>query len=540
MKKNQRKILSFSTTMRNPNRISKILSILLLYENQILTHSVIMNILKSIIQNRLYYPQAYLRTNGKLNSKFISGVEFKDNELNAIMRNSIQQHKEKGFDIGWESRFDTIFKLMKEFGFCYYWKGQKLLLSQTGKMLIEACYGSKNFLDENMIDDDLISSVFLNALSKYQVGNPFKLNKNKNTPFVLLLKTLKILHNKDNGFTGIHRNEIPVLCCWRDNNENALAAYILNLRDEIFRLTKNKFGYTREFIYEKCLFLLESDNRIRFKENQINMEAVDEYIRKMRITGLISLRGNGRFLDLNTNEQSKIDYICNKKTPEFNNYLDDSQENQFKFYEYMSRIDSFLIEKSKIIQNENIKIKKLRELATIYNRNDIYKELLVFSKSKLNSQDELFKVILEPLRFEFLTSIALCQAFDDLEVVPNYKTDDEGIPISFAKGGMADIIATDKSTQSLVEVSLIRDRTQTTAEMIPIHRHLIDFIQNSDNQKIKFSIFIAPIIHADALQYREFAKFKDKIDIVCCNIDDFIDTLNHSSEIKDFYEDNNE
>ncbi len=31
--------------------------------------------------------------------------------------------------------------------------------------------------------------------------------------------------------------------------------------------------------------------------SQIN-EAVDEYIRKMRITGLISLRGNGRFIDI--------------------------------------------------------------------------------------------------------------------------------------------------------------------------------------------------------------------------------------------------
>lgn len=39
------------------------------------------------------------------------------------------------------------------------------------------------------------------------------------------------------------------------------------------------------------------------------MQAVDEYIRKMRMSGLLSLRGNGRFLDINSFEKELVDYV---------------------------------------------------------------------------------------------------------------------------------------------------------------------------------------------------------------------------------------
>ncbi|GAA6850219.1 hypothetical protein CHC119_07120 [Helicobacter pylori] len=145
-------------------------------------------------------------------------------------------------------------------------------------------------------------SVFLNALSKYEVGNPYKKNLNHNNPFKLLLSLLKRLKNAH--LTPLSVKEIPILLCWKDDNANGLYDYIIRLRQEIVTINKTEFSYSDEFIYEKCLKLLESTNKIRFKMSQIN-EAVDEYIRKMRITGLISLRGNGRFIDINTNENNK-------------------------------------------------------------------------------------------------------------------------------------------------------------------------------------------------------------------------------------------
>ncbi|GAA7024353.1 hypothetical protein Kyoto30A_00610 [Helicobacter pylori] len=52
---------------------------------------------------------------------------FSDEELERIIEISPQQHKEMGFEHGWESRFDTWYKLMCEFGFCYYARYEKIL-----------------------------------------------------------------------------------------------------------------------------------------------------------------------------------------------------------------------------------------------------------------------------------------------------------------------------------------------------------------------------------------------------------------------------
>ena len=53
-RKAERKPLSFSTTMRNPNRIVSFLNCLLPYENQILTHDVIMKVVHNAIKEKLY------------------------------------------------------------------------------------------------------------------------------------------------------------------------------------------------------------------------------------------------------------------------------------------------------------------------------------------------------------------------------------------------------------------------------------------------------------------------------------------------------
>lgn len=49
----------------------------------------------------------------------------------------------------------------------------------------------------------------------------------------------------------------------------------------------------------------------KFDPKSIMVDYPDEFIRKMRLTGLISLRGGGRFIDINKNEQKKVDYAIN-------------------------------------------------------------------------------------------------------------------------------------------------------------------------------------------------------------------------------------
>ena len=57
-----------------------------------------------------------------------------------------------------------------------------------------------------------------------------------------------------------------------------------------------------------CLKHLGYDTKFKkFDPKSIMVDYPDEFIRKMRITGLFSLRGGGRFLDINKNEIEKID-----------------------------------------------------------------------------------------------------------------------------------------------------------------------------------------------------------------------------------------
>lgn len=524
----QRKILSFSTTMRNPSRMGHFLTILEKFENKTLNHDTIIQIIKLVLNFRLYRPNI-INANLELKQQFDSNEYiFSDNELERIIELAPQNHKEKGYDKGWESRFDTWYKLMSEFGFCYYAKNKKILISKSAKMLISAYYDRHTWEFKDDVDDSIVGAVFLNVLAKYEVGNPYKKNLNHTIPFRLLLQLLVKL--KLSNESPLHIKEIPILLCWHNNDVNKLYEYINKIRQEIYAISHITQGYSDEFIYEKCLTLLDSDNKKRFKMNQIMNEAVDEYIRKMRITGLISLRGNGRYIDFNTNENEKIEYIINLKTYFKCNYLDDSDINKFEYYKYMANIDINLINISYSYTNDDIKIKKLKELACLYNKSDIKNELLITCNKKA-STDNLLKLIDRPLRLEFLIAIFLVQHFADLFVLPNYKSDDEGLPIFTASGGKADIIAYDTVCESYIEVSLIKDRKQTTLEMIPIARHLQEYIKSSINNKTKFSIFVAPNIHPDSIDYAKYSKHKKHINIPYYAINDFINKVETSKEL---------
>lgn len=252
--------------------------------------------------------------------------------------------------------------------------------------------------------------------------------------------------------------------------------------------------------HEKCLKPLEISNTKRFKFSQVCKESIDEYIRKMRITGIISLRGNGRFIDFNTFEISKIDYVLKH----YSHYkkFDDKKA----YFAYMGEIDSHILElKEQIDTNkESLKQKMLESFAAQYSKEQIYHELSVLTSKNKTSKDEILRFIPEPVRFEFLTAIALKQHFKDLEVMPNYSIDDEGLPKCFAGGNKPDIVCKDKESKSIIEVSLICGRGQVNNELLPITRHLKEMIESLKDSPTKlcyFAIFIAPKIYEDSKIY---------------------------------------
>jgi len=513
----ERKPLSFSTTMRNPTRIADFLEVLLPFEGKLLDNDTIMQIVKAILKKKIYTTVPEKR-DAELKSILADPeAEFNDEQLEKIISDASQNHKEAGFDKGWPSRFDTWYKLPKEFGFVFYKVGEKIEISESGKMLANT----------SKIDNDSatqkISSIFTNALAKYQTNNPFRRNLINNAPFILFLKTIDILRGKYNcEKTGIYRWEIPFVTCWPNSDANELAEYINDFRDKYGKITSH------ERVYEKCLKLLESNNQNRFKIDQITKEGVDDFIRKLRITGLISLRGGGRLIDINKFEQDRVQYLIDN----YSHYQ--TFEDEYEYYQYVGKIDKSIIT---IQSNEceyntsDIRQNNLIKWANETDSKLIDDELRILGSRNSKSKHDLLKYIDAPTRFEFLTSIALKQQFPNIDIIPNYSIDDEGMPTYTARGGLGDIEVFSQSDDVLVEVTLMQNKIQAVSEIPGITRHLKEF--GDHNNKQVYSIFVAPTLHQDTIYMIQFTKYQDNLEINGYKITDFVDKLRRSSKISD-------
>ena len=478
-----------------------------------MTSSVIHKVVKNLIREKEYTPMIVQRT---LELKAIWNSfddYFTDEQLELIVAESPQKHKEKGFDYGWDSRFDTWYKMLKEFGFVKYAMNEPIQITSTGHMIVDA------YLEEPR-NERKIQTVFLNALMKYQTNNPLRKTLNDNAPLPLLLRVIKYFHedNKENN-AGLYRGELPILICWQDDDAQSAYRYIKNIRK------LRSFNYSEEFIYERCLSILGSDNRNYLKMEKICREAVDEYIRKMRMTGLLSLRGNGRFLDINSFEKDTVEYVIEHYStyPRF--------ETEDDYINYMGTIDSEIVQLEDQSKPDFSDVRKrtLYRYAREMPKESVRKELLAVC-ARRESTDKILRYINAPTRLEFLASIALVQNFEGLNVNPNYSVDDEGLPTFTASGGYADIECYDSDCDSYFEVTLMCGRSdQVNNEIIPISRHLRE--AKKKRREESFSVFVAPTIHPDAIEAAEWQKKKYEVDILTFNIDEFIRQIDVASRV---------
>ena len=508
------KPLSFTTTLRNPERMPSFLKCLVPYEGKTLTKDVIHNVVKAVIREKIYKPTGIGR-NEILNSIWKDEeLTFSNSQLEQIIIDNPQNHKEYGFDKGWDSRFDTWYKIFKELGFANYDMNERIVITQTGHMLVDA-------YSETPSNYVKVQKVYLNALMKYQTNNPLRKILNEQAPLSLLLRVIKLLHeDPEENDAGLARHELPILICWTDNDAEAIYRYIKQIRRE------RRFNCSDEYIYERCLDILHTDNRNYIKMDKICHETTDEYIRKMRMTGLISLRGNGRFIDINSFEEAAAEYVIEHYSTYKKFNTTDS------YIAYMGQIDAHILEIEEINEDAlfDVRQKKLKECASSMSRENVFNELRNVCLKK-ESKDEVLRLIPAPTRLEFLTSISLVQNFSTLNVRPNYPVDDEGYPVSTAAGGFADIECFDDDYDSYYEVSLMCGRSdQVNNEIIPISRHLQEAIQK--RRVASFAVFVAPSIHQDTYEACDWQKQKNHVDIVPYSVNEFINAIRHISKTK--------
>lgn len=516
------KPLLFTTTVRNPRRMKALLNILSRYNGQVLTNELSQTIMGEIIRYGLYRPTRGVTADieRKWGSKRISenssvGTELlSDKEVEHQLNSNPQEHKEAGFDRGWPSRFATVFDFAKELGFVYYWIGEAIRFSEVGLKLANSIEIEtvENLIALSENHPELEQQAFLNAMVKYHRNNPFVKVLNENVPLVLLLQVIEKL-DADPEFNnaGISKLELPLVIFWKDDDAEQLFQLIKSIRQ--------KYGYkpSWEVIVDVCVNQIMEGKFKKFKPESIMVEYPDEFIRKMRLTGLISLRGAGRFVDVNRNEQEKVDYVLKTYT-EYKTFKSEAE-----YFEYVSTIDDNLITLGAKSVPASDKDKYLQKWIEIFTWEDIKRELLILSNKSLSS-NEVLKYLSNPVRLEFLTALAVKAKFPNIQVLPNYPVDDEGIPTSTAggNGNMGDIECFEKENGILVEVTMAEGRIQTVMEVWPISRHLEEFGKKT---KQSMCYFVAPSIFSDSLKQIEFVKQNDSLNIYPKTVTEFINYL---------------
>jgi len=491
------KPLLFTTTLRNPERLKWFLGVLKEYDGRILNDKLAEKIAGEIIRIGLYAPS---NLSASVRKKIKTKEPLTDREVAKVLKENPQNHKEAGFSKGWPSRFDTWFKIAKELGFVFYRSGEKIRFSEIGLKLVDSEH------------PEFEQQAFLNAFVKYQSNSPFRRVQNENVPLILLLEVIKKLNSdKDFNDAGISKLELPLVIYWKDNNAEKLYQRIKKLRKD--------FGYSPswEVITEICRDEIMEGQDIVRDDKSIMVDYPDEFIRKMRLTGLISLRGGGRFVDINKNEQEKIDYVLE-------NYSDYKKyDTEESYFEYISKIDENLVSVVAIPLTAEKRDRYLKKWIKVYPWETIKIEMLNLVEKHL-TKDDILKYLSNPVRLEFLTALAVKSKFPNIKVIPNYPVDDEGIPTSTAGGinNAGDIECFENVNGILIEVTMSEGRTQTVMEVWPIARHLQEF-----SKKIKNSMcyFVAPSIFSDSARQIDYVKQTENLLISPKTIEEFLEHL---------------
>lgn len=519
------KPLLFTTTMRNPARLKQMLFVLNKFDGKILDDALAEKIVAECIRYGVYRPTIKSDSIKEKWSTSQPGTFSKElltqEEVNYIIQHNPQEHKEAGFTRGYPSRFATIFDFCKELGLAYYTHGEPIEISELGHHLInvlEVREDSESLLVEE-IHPEYENEVFLQAFAKSQRKNPFVKVLNDNVPLILLLETIKLL-NSDPDFNGagISRKELPLLIFWKNNDAEALYHRIRKLRKE------HRYNPSDETIIDICIDEIMEGKYKKFDVKSIMRDYTDEFIRKMRMTGLISLRGAGRFIDINHNEYEKVEYVL-KHYSSYPHFTDERS-----YFNYMATIDPNLFAIKPVVVSTSKSEELLNNWITVYSWESIKKELGILS-SRRSSADDVLRILAAPIRLEFLTALAIKSKLPQVRVIPNYAADDTGLPTSTAGGGIGDIECIESPKGILVEVTMAEGRTQTMMEIWPIERHLVDFKEKyTDDSEC---IFIAPSIYPDSLKQIKYVAFdsEGKNIIRPYKIDEFVDFLESAEHL---------
>lgn len=458
------KQMALEVAVRNPERYPEILTVFAKHEGSTLDDEKILEIYKDLFTSRAI-------ESDKLDVDCSS-----DEDIRQFIKASLSHNNEWGFPTGYQAAFTRYLKTLSELGFIYMQYNDKIAISDVAKAL----------LDKKLE----VSEAFALQCIRFWRKSPYRRVLNDFNYFSFILKVLLRLNEKG------HSLSYPqfILSLFSDNG---------NVADFINTISSIKLGNDIDSMYNYIVRKYSNIDELHSKVNK-QQTVVNDYgntvFRVLQLTGLISVENKSGILLISINENRKdfLTYLLSE------NFIvsEEAKENELQYFNEIGSITSQLIAKiasyreseSMVLANYNAVLHK------VINDYSITEEKIVDMIKSLSSdnKEKLFWYIQKPLKLEFFVSILIYLKYGNEYIVkPNYKADDKGIPYQHAPGNIGDINITSNTTNWLVEVTLIRNKTQQlNSETANCIRHLLQ--SNSENNYLSF---VAPTVCPDTEEF---------------------------------------
>lgn len=371
----------------------------------------------------------------------------------------------------------TSFKPLQKFGFAMLVDG-KIKISDAGEQ----------FLSEN-VDRD----IFLRCLLKWQLPNPLDKHGFPQQygycirPFMgvlmLIREVNRLCREAGENAKGIGWDEFGIFGLTLTDHEN-----INTTAREIMCYRADAAGASAQ----ENILNLAREYRAQYNLKHIR-DFTDNAIRYFRMTDMITVRGSGRYVDIEPLRNAEMKFLANKFSAEPNMDLAvdekaySEQLGNPRVPELPPRASSALDEAARIrenMQREMLRREKIRENIA---------QLMALSKGR---DAGLF---MKPsVQLEHQATMGLMALDDAVSITPNYPVGSDGLPMSHAPGGKPDIECQYDNFALICEVTLSKSRDQWIREGQPVMRHLRDF-EDRHKGKEAFGVFIAPVVHRDTV-----------------------------------------
>ena len=310
-----------------------------------------------------------------------------------------------------------------------------------------------------------------------------------------------------------------------------------NVKDFLKIINKNSFGELSE-----VETFLRAKYGANLKTQTILRDYPDVVLRLLVITGFVSIQFRGKvFIYRNIANDDYINDLLSVNVE----LTDKEKEIPSSYFTKLETYNNQLLKivsehREKVVEKDGVEyVQKVSEIIKMY---ELDEEKIVESIGYIGTSKNIipaFKYIAEPLKLEFYLSLILALKYGNkFAIRPNYKADYMGLPISHAPGNTGDIEVYSKKLYWLIEVTLIRNKTQQlNSEITSVIRHFLED-NKINNYLSKYLSFIAPIIHQDTKEFYDYSIVRHKIKDQSFNlkpysIPEFIDITLTSNNFKD-------